>query len=347
MIRQLARVMSGLAICVTVSCSFPYAFRDYPIEVYRPARVSLSGSGLYAGIIYRNPVVPQEISRFDSYFSHTDLAPPLYHINPVAYHHIEMVKEILNKSGYFGSAEYLGEEIIPAGDSIQIKPVSPDEARFYFERNPEKDVLFFLDYLAGTIYTEYYRDISFFRRILLTNPVWQISERSTGRVFMYNRADTVLWEGFAKSANDISKLVPEQEQGFLEGAETSAETFSHFLIPQWILVNRTIYKSFNDDMRLAYKLTTQNRWTEAASVYERISESGNKKMKAMAMYNLALICEMQDDLEGATNWLLNSYFVFEESKPEHARLTKEYLGIIAQRKKDMNILESVQIQDFQ
>ena len=99
--------------------------------------------------------------------------------------------------------------------------------------------------------------------------------------------------------------------------------------------------------RSAYKLTAQNRWTEAASVYERISESGNKKMKAMAMYNLALICEMQDDLEGATNWLLNSYFVFEESKPEHARLTKEYLGIIAQRKKDMNILESVQIQDFQ
>ena len=343
MIRLFKWVLMGMAIYMSASCSFPYAYRNYPIEVYTPARIILSGPGLSVGIIYRNPVVPEAISKYDSYFAHTDLAPPLYRINPIAYHHIEMVKEMINESGYFESAEYLGEEILQAGDSIQIMPVTPDEVRHFFEQYPGKDVLLFLDYLSGTINTEYYRDISFFRRMLLTNPVWQISERSTGKLFIYNRTDTVLWEGFAESAKEISNLVPEQEQGFLEGAETSAETFSHFLIPKWILVNRNLYRSPNDDMRVAYKLVTQNRWTEAATVYERLSVSGNRKNRAIAMFNLAFISEMHDDLEGATNWLLNSYFVFEESKPEHARLTKEYLGIIAQRKKDLIILESIQV----
>lgn len=340
--RIITLVLSSLVFFLSTGCSFPYAFRNYPIEVYRPARITLSEPGLSAGIIYRNPAGSGESSLYDSYFSHTDIAPPLYRINPVAYHHVGMVTKFLLESGYFKSVQYLGEEIIQAGDSIRIMPVYPDEARRYFKQYPGSDVLLFLDYLAGTIHTEYYSNVGFFRQIILMNPVWQISERSTGRVFMFNRTDTVAWEGFANSAKEIINQVPEKEQGFLEGAETSAEAFSNSLIPKWIMVNRTIYRSYHEDMRRAYKLAVQNNWTEAAVVYERLSGSENRKIRAMSMFNLALIYEMHDDLEGATHWLLKSYFIFEESRPEHARLTKEYLGILALRKKDLNMLESVQ-----
>lgn len=340
--RLIVRIVSSLAVLMFASCSLPYFYLNQPIEVYKPARVSLSSPGLNVGIIYRNPVVPEEISKYDPYFTHIEFAPSLYHINPVAYHHIETLKRMLNESVYFESAEYLTEEIPPPADSIRIMPVTPDESRRYFEQYPGMDVLFFLDYLAGTINTEYFRDLGFFQRLLLTNPVWQISERSTGRVFIYNRTDTVRWEGFAKSSKEINMHVPDQEQAFLEGAEFSAETFSQFLIPRWITVNRTLYRTLNDDMRLACKLTEQNRLEEAAAVYERLIGSEKMKIRAMAMFNMAFVSEMQDDLEGATNWLLKSYFVFKETKPEHARLTRDYLGIIAQRKKDLRLLESIQ-----
>ena len=338
--RLITYLLAGLTIFISTSCSMPYAYRNHPIEVFSPARVILSGPGLKAGIICRNPVVPKDIGSYDTYFSHIELAPSLYHINPVDFHHTETLKNFLNKSDYFESTEYLTEDINPAGDSIRIIPLSPNESRHYFEHYPDKDVLFFLDYLASTANTEYYPDLDYFRHILVTNPVWQIAERSTGRVYLYNRTDTMIWEGFSESVKEIGNLIPKQEIRFLEGAESSAETFSNFLIPKWIVVNRNIYRGMHEDMRQAYNLTIQNHWSEAFHIYEKVALSGNRKNRAMAMYNLALVCEMQDDLEGAANWLLESYFVFEESKPEHARLTKEYLGIIAHRKRDLIMIES-------
>ena len=55
---------------------------------------------------------------------------------------------------------------------------------------------------------------------------------------------------------------------------------------------------------------------------------------AKCMYNMAVACEMNDQLEPALEWAVKSYHVFGEKNEVHASNCREYIQILGQRKVD-------------
>jgi hypothetical protein len=58
------------------------------------------------------------------------------------------------------------------------------------------------------------------------------------------------------------------------------------------------------------------------------------------MYNLALACEMNGDMDAAIDWVIKSLYVFGDKNPVNEFNCKNYIKILALRKLDIKKIES-------
>lgn len=143
-----------------------------------------------------------------------------------------------------------------------------------------------------------------------------------------------------------NNLYPElfgNEQNHRLLLQTAAEylgmTFTEKLLPSWKKVNRTYYPSKNINMQLAEKYLQEGNWLKAADIYSRETENKNLNIAAKAKYNMALICEMEGNIDSASDWLYQSYSTYKREYPEHEFNCNQYFDMLAFRRSEMARLE--------
>ena len=133
---------------------------------------------------------------------------------------------------------------------------------------------------------------------------WRLYEPSSGSV-MYEgyQEDSVYYEVQGRSIEEAEKKLPStlnvvEKAGFLTGVKISEQ-----LSPSLNTVERFFYKNGNKDFKDAYQLVKFRRWDDAAQIWEPYLASNHKASKAMACYNMALVNEMDGNLEEAIDLL--------------------------------------------
>lgn len=158
-------------------------------------------------------------------------------------------------------------------------------------------------------------------------------------VYQYNQIDTVTWQSpgvtFAKAAN----YMPEKDSAIIEAASISGISFAERLTPHWEFVQRMYYTSGHIELKKTEKLISEEKWLEAAAIWKANIDNKNKKIAAKSMFNLALACEMEGELDAAIEWTVKSYHIFGEENKLHAENCKEYIRILSVRKQDLKIIE--------
>lgn len=158
-------------------------------------------------------------------------------------------------------------------------------------------------------------------------------------IFSYAKTDPVKWIEPAYGIKEAKRILPPRRDAVLNAADIAGSNFAEYLTPHWIEVERMYYKSGHIELKKTDELIQQNRWLDAAKIWKKNTTNKNKKIAAKSMYNMALACEMNGDMDAAIDWLVKSYSA-RHKDIYHKGTCQKYINILGQRKLDIKTIEN-------
>ncbi len=165
-------------------------------------------------------------------------------------------------------------------------------------------------------------------------------------LFYYDKFDTIMWSTHNLNKPDVFSLkaakrfLPERNEAILNAADISGTNFAQLMVPHWLEVQRMYYQSGHVDLKKAENLILKNEWIEAAKIWKNHVNNKNKSVAAKSMYNIALACEIEGDIDAAIDWVVKSFHVYGSKNETHYFNCMDYLKILGQRKVDIKLIEN-------
>lgn len=166
---------------------------------------------------------------------------------------------------------------------------------------------------------------------------WSISYPGDSAKHEYKRPENLFYGNsvypyFFGSEENHRKLIK-------NAAQSLGLSFASELLPHLGIVDRVYYHSRNPRMLLAEKNLLSNNYREAAETYRSLTNNKNPNIAAKACFNMALICEMEENMDAALEWLNQSTNVFQTKAYVHKMHCNNYNTILVKRKEDLVLLE--------
>ncbi|MBN2663105.1 MAG: tetratricopeptide repeat protein [Bacteroidales bacterium] len=98
------------------------------------------------------------------------------------------------------------------------------------------------------------------------------------------------------------------------------------LLPFSHRVGRIYYVKGTDNFKIGKRLARAGKWDDAASYWQKEVSNSKAKIAGRAYYNMAIISEINGDLDAAINWAEQSYTLFNNKK------ALRYLNVLRDRK---------------
>jgi Family of unknown function (DUF6340) len=121
-----------------------------------------------------------------------------------------------------------------------------------------------------------------------------------------------------------------------EVGDKAGHAYAFRIIPYWIRVTRDYYVKGTDNFVMAKRKAQTGNWNEAGGLWKK--ETGNPvgKIAGRACYNMAIICEINGELDNAIQWAQKSYENYNN------RLALNYVNILRNRKNNDLVLKHQQ-----
>ena len=158
--------------------------------------------------------------------------------------------------------------------------------------------------------------------------------------FAYRKIDTINWVEPAYNFREAKRVLPPRKDAILNAADMAGTQMGKYISPHWVDVDRMYYQSGHTELKKTDKLITEDRWLEAAEIWKKNTTNRNKKIAAKSMFNMALACEMNGEIDAAMDWAVKSYYVLGNKNEIHRFNTQQYINILGQRKLDIKKIEN-------
>lgn len=133
---------------------------------------------------------------------------------------------------------------------------------------------------------------------------------------------------------------PEKHKLLVENsAAYFGKTFGSKLIPSWTKIERGYCHSKNREMLKAEEFCKTGEWLKAAEIYKQQTKSKNKHISTKAKYNMALVCEMEGNIDAAIDWLNRSKSAFKKIQIDHIINCNRYSKELEKRIKELELLK--------
>lgn len=140
--------------------------------------------------------------------------------------------------------------------------------------------------------------------------------------------DTINWESADYTQERLFSKMPSIKQSMINAGIKVALDMDEKLSPTWIPEKRG-YFLFQPKDDPGQKFMNENNYEEAGKYWAEMAQSTNKKVKSKAEYNLALIRELNGDIDGAIDWGLKSFYTYYRFQ------TESYLKKLKVRKESL------------
>ena len=80
-------------------------------------------------------------------------------------------------------------------------------------------------------------------------------------------------------------------------------------------------------------------WLKAAEIYKQQTQSKNKDISTKAKYNMALVCEMEGNIDAAIDWINRSKSGSKKVQVDHIINCNSYFRELVTRKKELELLK--------
>ena len=106
------------------------------------------------------------------------------------------------------------------------------------------------------------------------------------------------------------------------------------ILPFRLRVMRDYYVKGTNNFRIAMRKARTGNWDQAGELWKRETTNSNRKVAGRAAYNMAIISEINGDLDAALTWAQKSYEDFNN------RLALRYVRILENRKYKTDVLKA-------
>jgi hypothetical protein len=143
------------------------------------------------------------------------------------------------------------------------------------------------------------------------------------------------------SGKGINPLVAAQgligrKEAVKEVGNKVGHCYASRIIPYWIRVSRDYYVSGSDNFKMARRKAQTGNWNEAGDLWQHETTNPNPKIAGRACYNMAIISEINGNLDQAIQWSQKSYENYNN------RLALYYVNILKNRKSNNELLKDQQ-----
>lgn len=205
----------------------------------------------------------------------------------------------------------------------------------------QADMLISLDFFSSIDGINYYEVSSYAHETVGVTGLWNFYDLHQKTLkYFYKKEDTVNWNANVFYASQLDDLLPPTKDAVLNAADISGSGFANFLIPHWTPVQRMYYASGHVELKKTDEMVKNAEWFKAAEIWKANLTNPNQSIVAKCMFNLSLACEMNNNLDAAMDWVVQSYYILENKNEIHKSNCQQYIRILAQRKIDFRKLEN-------
>lgn len=130
-----------------------------------------------------------------------------------------------------------------------------------------------------------------------------------------------------------NSLLGRQEAVRQAGIE-AGQSYASRIVPYSIRVSRFYFVRGDRNFILAKRMAQSGDWDGAARIWLQEAQSSSHKAAGRACYNMAIISEINGDLNGAVTWSTKAYEVY------NVRLALSYLNLLHGRQNDDAVLKN-------
>ena len=125
-----------------------------------------------------------------------------------------------------------------------------------------------------------------------------------------------------------------QKEAVIKAGNHAGEDYASRIIPYSIRVSRFYYVRGDGSFIVAKRMAQAGDWDEAAKLWQQATNSPSPKIAGRACYNMAIISEINGDLNGALQWAKKAYEVY------RTPYALNYVNILQQRQSNDAVLKS-------
>lgn len=139
----------------------------------------------------------------------------------------------------------------------------------------------------------------------------------------------------AKTVNPLvaAEGMIERKEAVKKVGYMAGQAYASRIQPYWIRVSRDYYVKGTDNFTQGMRLARAGQWDDAAKGWLQDTRDGSHKIAGRACYNMAIISEINGELDNAISWAQKSY-------TEHGnKLALTYLRLLRDRKYNQSVLD--------
>lgn len=130
-----------------------------------------------------------------------------------------------------------------------------------------------------------------------------------------------------------------RKEAVKEVGSRAGQGYAYRVLPYWLRVSRDYYVRGNNAFKIARRRAETGNWDAAAELWHQESNNTSRKVAGRACYNMAIISEINGDLDEAIRWAQQAY------EDYNIRLALRYIRVLEERKFSKRLLEEQQINE--
>lgn len=319
-------------------------YREYPIEIYKPEEIVIPGEAKTAAIVYRNfrytADTLQHFYMYDNQLvrakhdpAHLDSLMAVRCLNELAIH--------LKNNEVFDELAVLPYNAFEKHSGDQLTAL-PAPIVTQLAADAVADMLISLESFSW-FYSVWPADAEEHASCeVVTVSVWGVYDGVTGQPAEQKiLIDTIYWNGNDEAGNvQYGRRIPSHTDALLLASAMAGESYASKFYAGWLTVNRMYSIPPLPDFSEAAYLFEEGKWDEAIEIWRRYADNRNGKMAINARYNLALACEMKDDLASAQEWLASAMNLAKSYRSKSdQKIIRTYQEVLDSRQRDLMKIE--------
>lgn len=139
----------------------------------------------------------------------------------------------------------------------------------------------------------------------------------------------------ANAANIINttEAMLGRKEAIKQSANHMGHVYSDRIIPYWIKLTRDYFVKGSSNLKIATRRARTGNWDGAGELWLQDTKSSKRKLAGRACYNMAILNEINGDLDAAISWAQKSY------EDYNNRLALQYVNMLRNRKQKLGKLD--------
>jgi hypothetical protein len=163
---------------------------------------------------------------------------------------------------------------------------------------------------------------------------WRIYDPASKQIldeYIYN--ESVVFTGRGVNPLLAAAALVNRKDAVNQVSNKAGHGYAMRIIPYRLRVIRDYYVKGTDNFKIARRKAQVGKWDEAGKLWEKETNNPRMKIAGRASYNMAIINEINGDLDSALKWAQKSY------EDTNNKLALRYVRILQNRQYKSNVLQ--------